>query len=52
MRRREAGPAGANTVDVAQEPGELDGEGNPKVGVDGPRTACDGHGLPGEAGAS
>ncbi len=51
-RHREAGPAGANAVDVAQEPGELDGEGNPKVGVDGPGTVCDWHGLRDEAGAS
>ncbi len=51
-RRREAGPAGADALDVAQEPGELDGEGSPKVGVDDPRTVCDGHGLRDEAGAS
>ena len=51
-RRREAGPAGADAVDVAQEPGELDGKGSPEVGVDGPGTMCDGHGLPDEAGAS
>jgi len=37
---------------VAQEPGELDGKGSPKVGVDGPGTMCDGHGLRDEAGAS
>ena len=51
-RHREAGPVGADAVDVAQEPGELDGEGNPEVGVDGPGTVCDGHGLRDEAGAS
>ncbi len=51
-RHREAGPAGTDAVDVAQEPGELDGEGNPEVGVDGPGTVCDGHSLRDEAGAS
>ncbi len=51
-RHREAGPAGANAVDVAQEPGELDGEGNPEMGVDGPGTVCDRHGLRDKAGAS
>ncbi len=33
-RRREAEPVGADALDVAQEPGELDGKGSPKVGVD------------------
>ncbi len=51
-RRREAGPVGADLLDVAQEPGELDGEGSPEVGVDGLGTVCDGHGLRDEAGAS
>ncbi len=51
-RRREAGPVGADALDVAQEPGELDGKGSPKVGVDGPGTMCDGHGLTNEAGGS
>jgi hypothetical protein len=51
-RRREAGPVGADALDVAQEPGELDGKGSPEVGVDGPGTVCDGHGLLDEAGAS
>ena len=51
-RCREAGPVGADALDVAQEPGELDGKGNPEVGVDGPETMYDGHGLPDEAGAS
>ena len=51
-RRREAGPVGADALDVAQEPGELDGKGSPEVRVDGPGTMCDGHGLPDEAGAS
>ncbi len=37
---------------MAQKPGELDGKGNPKVGIDGPATVCDGHGLQDEAGAS
>ena len=40
-RRREEWPAGADTVDVAQEPCELDGEGDPQVRVDGPRTVRD-----------
>ena len=39
-------------MDVAQEPGELDREGNPEVGVDGPGTVCDRHGLRDEVGAS
>ncbi len=51
-QHREAGPAGADAVDVAQEPGQLDGEGNPEVGVDGLGTVCDGPGLRDEAGAS
>ncbi len=51
-RRREAEPVGADALDVAQEPGELDGKGSPKIGVDGPGTMCDWHGLPDEAGAS
>ena len=37
---------------MAEEPGELDGEGNPEVGGDGSGTVCDGHGLRDEAGAS
>ena len=37
---------------MAQEPSELDGEGNPEVGVDGSGTVCNGHGLRDEAGAS
>jgi hypothetical protein len=41
-RRREGGPAGADPVNVAQEPGELDGEENLEVGVDGPKTVCEG----------
>ena len=51
-RHPEAGPVGADALDVAQEPSELDGKGSPEVGVDGPGTMCDGHGLPDEAGAS
>ena len=39
-------------MDVAQEPGELDGKGSPEVGVDGPGTIWDGRGLRDEAGAS
>ncbi len=39
-------------MEVAQEPGKLDGEGDPQVGVDGPGTVRDGHGLRDEAGAS
>ena len=39
-------------MDVAEEPGELDGEGNPEVGVDGCGTVRDGYGLRDEAGAS
>ncbi len=51
-RCREAGFVGTDAVDVAEEPGELDGEGNPEVGVDGSGTVCNGHGLRDEAGAS
>ena len=51
-RCREAGSVGTDAVDVAEEPGELDGEGNPEVGVDGSGTVCNGHGLRDEAGAS
>ena len=36
---------------MAEEPGELDGEGGPEVGVDGSGTVCNGHGLRDEAGA-
>ncbi len=39
-------------MDVAEEPGEMDGEGGREVGVDGSGTVCDGHGLQDEAGAS
>ena len=39
-------------MDVAQEPSELDGEGDPQVGVDVPETVRDGYGLRDEAGAS
>ncbi len=39
-------------MDVAQEPSELDGEGDPQVGVDVPGTVRDGYGLRDEAGAS
>ncbi len=46
------GPVGANPVDVAQQPGQPDGEGSPKVGVDGTGTVSDAHGLRNEAGAS
>ena len=51
-RHREAGPVGADALNVAQEPGELDGKGSPEVGVDGPGTVRNGHGLRVEAGAS
>ncbi len=37
---------------MAEEPGKLDGEGGPEVGVDGSGTVCDGHGLRDEASAS
>ena len=37
---------------MAEEPGKLDGEGNPEVGVDGSGTVCNGHSLRDEAGAS
>ena len=37
---------------MAQEPSELDGEGTPDVGVDGPETAYGRHGLRKDAGAS
>ncbi len=37
---------------MAEEPGELDGEGGSEVGVDGSGTVCDRHGLPDEASAS
>ncbi len=55
---RQAGPTlggwriAANPVEVAHEPGPLDRERSPKLGVDGPGTVCDGHGLRHEAGAS
>jgi hypothetical protein len=39
-------------VDLAQEPGQMDGEGSPKVGIDGLGTLYDGHGLRDEASAS
>lgn len=39
-RRREAGPVGADTMGVAQEPGELDGKERPEVGIDGPGTCA------------
>ncbi len=39
-------------MDVADEPGELDGEGGPEVGVDGSGTVCDRHGLRVGAGSS
>ncbi len=39
-------------MDGAKEPSQLDGEGGPKVGVDGPRMVCDGCGLREETGAS
>jgi hypothetical protein len=51
-RCQKARPVGANPVDVAEEPGELDGKGGPEVGVDVPGTVCDGNGLRDEAGAS
>ena len=51
-RRREAGPVGADALDVAREPGGMDGKGSPEMGVDGHATMCDGHGLPAEAGVS
>jgi hypothetical protein len=41
-RRSKAGPVGADTMDVAQEPGELNGERNPEVGVYCPGAMCDG----------
>ena len=50
-RCRKARSAGANPVDVAEEPGEVDGKGDPEVGVGGPRTVCDGNGLRDKAGA-
>jgi hypothetical protein len=37
---------------VTYHEGELDGKGSPQVGVDGPGTVCDGHGLRDEAGAA
>ncbi len=50
-RRREAGLVRANQVDImAEEPGQLDGEGSPKMGIAGPRTVCDGHCLRDELG--
>jgi hypothetical protein len=39
-------------VDMDQEPSELDGEGDPQVGVHVPGTLRDGAGLRDEAGAS
>jgi hypothetical protein len=37
---------------VAEQPGELDREGDLEVGIEGAGTVCDGHGLRDEAGAS
>ncbi len=51
-RRREAGPVGTDALDVAQEPGELNGKGSREVGVDGPGTMWHGHGLLAKADAS
>ncbi len=39
-------------MDAAQEPSELDGEGDPQVGVDVPGTVRDGYGIRDEAGVS
>jgi hypothetical protein len=39
-------------VEVAEEPGRMDGQGNLEVGVDGHSTVCDGYGLREGAGAS
>ncbi len=44
-RRWDAVTDGADSVDVAQEWGELDWEEKPKVGVDRPRMVRNGHGL-------
>ncbi len=51
-RRREAGPVGADTLDVDQKPGQLDGKGNAEAGFDGPGTVLNRHNLPDEGGAS
>ncbi len=39
-------------MDVAQEPSELDGEGDSQVEIDVPGTVRDGYGLRDEAGVS
>jgi hypothetical protein len=51
-QRREAGPVGANPLDMAQEPGPLEGEGSSEVAIDVPGAVCDVHRLQDEAGAS
>ncbi len=44
-RGREARPVRSDTMDVAQEPGELGEEGSSEVGIDGLGTVRDGHCL-------
>ena len=44
-------PDGADVLDVAKEPSNLEGKGRPGVGVNSPGTLRDGHGLRDEAGA-
>ena len=51
-RRRENGPVGADSMEVAQEPGQLDSEGNLGVGIDFHETVCDRHFPQAAAGAS
>ena len=51
-RRWKVGPAEAHVCNFAQEPGELDRDGSPEIGVTGLGTVNHGHGLRGAAGAS
>jgi hypothetical protein len=50
-RRQKARPVGTHTLNVAQEPGELDGKVNPAAENDGPETMYAKHKLPYEEGA-
>ncbi len=39
-------------MNLVQEPGQLEGEVVPQMGIDGPETVCEGHDLRNEAGGS
>jgi hypothetical protein len=41
-----------DTVEVVEEPGQMDGKGNPEMGVNGHSTVCDGYDLREGAAAS